>query len=662
MFDFSDPFSKEPEPLAWVPDSAEDLIEGWRKADEVRAAEEQLAAAKELEAKNNAEIAEINDELAALERKMQALRNKQFTLRGQLTTAERDQRRAEQVIRVAKENYEARQREEKALAEIRNLDETQFAWGKGIEINGETAKIKPHQKLAAEIIAAYGNLILADEMGAGKTLTMIASMDYAKVKRALVITPADITSNFLREIRMWAPHRMSVDLRGQTKGTRDEIFAMAQMIVDSDKPFVMVTNYESWRKDSTVIEQILDLGFEQIFMDESHVMKDTGSMNFKGAERIVNSRNLCADCKKPLSQTQRAVNTHACGCGSLNREQSIRSVVPATGTPILNNPADIFSLLTLVDGNNFPNLYDFLRNYAAQDVYTGNWVFKPGGEESLLTRLGHRFIKRTMEDVGIELPTQQIIHHELLFDGYEDQREAYEELTKYGQILCGTEDEWGNPKSVSAASVLAQITRQRQCTVWPAGIQVKNEDGVVIASVGDRVNESVKIDKTINLIIEAVARGERVAVFSQFATGLSELERRLNASPIRAVRFDGSTSTKVREEVKANFNASVNEESKWDVVLANYKTGGVGLNLTACTTMILLDLEWNPGRENQALARIKRIGQTKKTFVHILSVNKTVDTWMRALIREKQDLVDGFNTQQRSLQEEYMAGISSGEI
>lgn len=659
-FDLTSPFEEDDEfdGEVVIPDSVEELLEEWERSDEVKAAKEALAEAEKQEAENKRIIDEAAKEIAEYEAKINALKNKMFTARRRSNSIEVNKRRANQVIQVAKDNYEAKLAEAKKLADVRNIDLDKFKWHSGVTLpDGKVIKILPHQTLAAEIIAAYGNIILADEMGVGKTLSMIAAMDYAKVKRALVVCPADVTSNFLNEIKMWAPHRHCVDMRGMSKIDRNAVFSMIGTLPN----FVIVTNYESWRRDKSVLESLLDLGLEQIFMDEAHFMKNGTTNAYTGMKHVCHTTNFCVNCEKVLPESHRGNDKPCPYCGGHDKTSTVRSIIPATGTPILNSPRDIFTQLHLIDPATFSREWDFLRNYARQD-YAGNWIFKPGGEKSLLTQLGYRFIKRTMNDVGIELPQQQVIHHELEWGDYTLQEEAYNELTKFGEILIGGTDEFGNPKKVSATSVLAQITRQRQCAVWPAGIQIKDDEGVIIASVGDRVNESVKIDKALSIIEEAYIRDERIVVFSQFATGLAELERRLSETPIRAVRFDGSTSQVTKDEVKRNFNASLGEDAKWDVVLANYRTGGVGLNLTACTTMIFLDMEWNPGKENQALKRVHRMGQTKRTFVHILSVDKTVDTWMRGLISFKQDILDGFNSEQKTLQEQYLEGIKSGEI
>ncbi len=43
--------------------------------------------------------------------------------------------------------------------------------------------------------------------------------------------------------------------------------------------------------------------------------------------------------------------------------------------------------------------------------------------------------------------------------------------------------------------------------------------------------------------------------------------------------------------------------------------GGVGLNLTAATRMLLLDPAWNPCTEDQCFDRIHRLGQNNPVVI-----------------------------------------------
>jgi SNF2 family DNA or RNA helicase len=159
--------------------------------------------------------------------------------------------------------------------------------------------------------------------------------------------------------------------------------------------------------------------------------------------------------------------------------------------------------------------------------------------------------------------------------------------------------------------------------------------------------------------------GDRVVVFSQFKGPLIELEERLNRAGISAVRFDGDTPEKRKEEVRFDFDRSrcnaEGYEKKWQVVLANYKTGGVGLNFTDATQMVILDSEWNGGKEDQAFGRIDRMGQTEETTVHMLNIDGTIDSWMRDLVTSKREMVEGFETT-ADLAQALLAAIHAGEV
>jgi SNF2 family DNA or RNA helicase len=279
------------------------------------------------------------------------------------------------------------------------------------------------------------------------------------------------------------------------------------------------------------------------------------------------------------------------------------------------------------------------------DYYTNKWVFKSGGVTSMMKRLGGRIVMRTMEEAGIKLPTQHI-HEEILefnsedTNHYSDQRRIIKMLAENAQIILDSE------RKTSIIEQIALITRQRQAIVWPAGITLTNPEGDVVFSVGEEVQESIKMDWVETKIRSLTAEGKRVAVFSQFKTGLAELEKRFSDSE-RVVRYDGDTKDNIKTLVKQDFDRrhvdKNNGEYLYDVVLCNFKTGGVGLNFTHATEMIMLDEEWNPGKNEQAYRRTKRIGQTEETHVYIPRVRKSIDTWMKALNDRKSKLVDGFN-------------------
>jgi SNF2 family DNA or RNA helicase len=199
--------------------------------------------------------------------------------------------------------------------------------------------------------------------------------------------------------------------------------------------------------------------------------------------------------------------------------------------------------------------------------------------------------------------------------------------------------------------------------VWPGGIKIKRQEhypnGEPVwfvdpdtgektpvmeeLTIGDRFRESIKLDTAMELLEEYLEEGKRIVIFSQFAEVIVELLARCEQRGWRAVGYYGDTPHKVRDEVKLNFDRAVGEDAKWDIVIAHYGTGGVGVNFTACERMILTDEPWNPGIEDQAMKRIKRIGQTEKTQVDILRIANHIDTWLANLIEKKRAMINDFN-------------------
>jgi SNF2 family DNA or RNA helicase len=340
----------------------------------------------------------------------------------------------------------------------------------------------------------------------------------------------------------------------------------------------------------------------------------------------------------------------------------------ATGTPILNKPQDLYALLSLTDPTNFYNKNQFLRQYCVQNMYTGKWTFNSGGADYLFKhQLNGKYLARTMEEMGVELPDQFPVIHDIEFDKemYAGQWDVIRQITESAQLTMG------QGKTLPILAQIAIITRQRQANVWPGGISwtAKDENDVErLYKVAEDLTESIKIDKAIQIISEAVERGERVVLFSQFKTALAELQNRLDGFEtdmgvqIRSVRFDGDTDDATSAAIKRNFDKKFGEAPKWDVVLANYKVGGTGLNYTAARRTVILDEEWNPGKRDQAYARTRRIGQDQTTFIDVLRVTRTVDTWLARLIEEKEQMIGGFNESANDMQSAWLAAFNEGEM
>lgn len=127
---------------------------------------------------------------------------------------------------------------------------------------------------------------------------------------------------------------------------------------------------------------------------------------------------------------------------------------------------------------------------------------------------------------------------------------------------------------------------------------------------------SSKMDAIFNEL-EAVWRENprsKVLVFSQYLGMFDLLQKEFSRRDITCLRLDGGMCLNERRRTVNKFNESKVDSAKSDekgiVLLASMKACGVGLNLTAASSVFIVDPWWNDALEKQCINRIHRIGQT----------------------------------------------------
>jgi SNF2 family DNA or RNA helicase len=542
--------------------------------------------------------------------------------------------------------------------------------------------ILPHQKQGVMFGAVAKRWILGDVPGLGKTWQSIGWLDLVDAQKVIVVLPADICDQWAGEAMTLAPHRNIVTLAKKTPKRRH---ALLDELVQRDEG-VAIVNYEIWRRDESVLIKLMQWQADTLIVDEAHALKNTSSSNFKKIKMLAFVENTCASCGVQINGTHEQAHhplatrklrpCYNCGwkLGEATGEtydnplddylktRSIKNTLFTTGTPILNSPEDIYALLHLCDPILFKAVSQFLTTYCRENYMSGKWEFRPGAVQNLKPLIEGRFLARTYEDAGVVIPTQHVHITSVDLDKelYKKQYRVITQLSKAAQILLD------NGNRATIMHLIALVTRKRQANVWPGGIEIKDEEGNVIFSVGDEVQESVKMDYLMDNVQQFLADGHRQVVFSQFKTALAELEQRMKAAGMRVVRLDGDTPEHLRAEIKTNFYRAKGETPKWDVLLCNYKTGGVGLNLTSITKTHILDEEWNPGKRDQAYARSARMGQSEETDVYVYRIPGSIDTWMSNTIYRKEKLIGEFTEEMTEQKDDLMMSlrdaIESGEI
>ncbi|KAF2261163.1 hypothetical protein CC78DRAFT_471061 [Lojkania enalia] len=123
-------------------------------------------------------------------------------------------------------------------------------------------------------------------------------------------------------------------------------------------------------------------------------------------------------------------------------------------------------------------------------------------------------------------------------------------------------------------------------------------------------------------------------IFSCWTRTLDLIQMYLTRSSIDFQRIDGECSTARRERILDDFEK--NPELR--VLIMTTGTGAVGLNLAIANRVFIVEPQWNPSVENQAIARALRLGQEQSVQVTRYVVNGTVEQEMRSLQARKLEL------------------------
>ncbi|KAJ4203090.1 hypothetical protein NW759_015198 [Fusarium solani] len=123
-------------------------------------------------------------------------------------------------------------------------------------------------------------------------------------------------------------------------------------------------------------------------------------------------------------------------------------------------------------------------------------------------------------------------------------------------------------------------------------------------------------------------------VFSTWRLTLDMVEAGLEKALISCVRFDGKVPQNERQEIVERFRTNPSVR----VMLLTLSCGAAGLTLTVATRAYLMEPHWNPTLEEQALARIHRIGQKREVTTVRFYVRDSFEQHVMKVQDSKKDL------------------------
>lgn len=447
------------------------------------------------------------------------------------------------------------------------------------------------QEAGVEILTAKRRIILADEMGVGKTPQAIVTADRLKCKKVLILCPASLKTNWEREIEKFIGEKnveivneilpVLRDMQIQS-GARftimnyEQISERISILTDERLPAITKYNREKLQAEGKIsinernLPTMKSVPWDMIICDEAHRLKNPETQAFKALDQI-----LEATC-----------------CPNL---------LLLTGTPILNRPDEIWTLLHLIDKEAAGSYGQWQIQYCYSPT-----KFRDKIAPYMLRREKKDVLTlpdKTYQDIEVELGDR----HRRIYNQMRD--EMYYEFADKNLI-------------VEAVCFLAQVIRLKQIAISPDLLD-KGSDEI----------KGAKIDALMD-IIEG-SGDQKLVIFTQYAEVAKRLYKKFQGMDLNPTRIIGEDG--VGEIRQRNIDTFQNDKSS-KICLCTIRAGGVGLTLTAATIAVFTDLDWTPAINGQASDRLHRIGQKDNVTIYTLTALNTIEAYIQSVLREKTDM------------------------
>lgn len=439
-----------------------------------------------------------------------------------------------------------------------------------------------------ELVSAGCALLM--EMGTGKTLTTIgiagALAKRALIHRVMAVAPLSILGVWEEEFQKFADFPYCLAvLSGTGNQKRDTLRHMTGTALQ-----VVVVNYESaWRMEKDFAAWKPDL----IIADEGHKIK---------------THNIAAS--KAL---------HRLGAKAKYR-------LLLTGTVVTNKAIDVFSQYKFLNPGIFGQSYYVFRSRYFDMVGYGNHtpVLKKSMEAELMERM-HRIAFRATKEECLDLPETMDIYRQVELEPAA--MRIYRGLVKesYAELAGG---------EVTVTNILTRLLRLSQLT---GGFLGSDE-----ASAMEQVS-AVKLSALEDILDGAVAEGKKLVVIARFLPEIKAICRLLEKRGMKYSCITGEVKDRVAQVDDFQNNPAVM------VFVGQIATAGLGITLTAASTMVFYSLDYSMSNFEQAKARIHRVGQKMPCTYFYLVAQKTVGEKVLRALKNKADLA-------RMLVDDYRSG------
>lgn len=428
------------------------------------------------------------------------------------------------------------------------------------------------------------------------------------IKRVLVLAPATLKVNWAREWQKWSTLGLTVGIAGtfpesykNAEGKRR--VKMVPYWPDTD---VVILNYDQLARFT---EQVHAVHWDLLICDEAHVLKN---------EDAGRTQEVFGFWSRKLKAQVPGIHW--------------RFALFLTGTPIMNRPADIWTLVKSCDPDGLGRDWkQFAYRYCGGHIgYHGFEAIGATNLDELHDKLRARImVRRLKKDVLKELPPKS--RHVIVLPADGLQKKITAEMDAVEQALALYEAEMGiRPEGDLDIDVLETLVSKFRTADFDAYAEDLESSGDVASvpirdlAVARRDLALMKVPMIVEHVKRVLETEDKLIVFAWHKAVVEALREAFPGCATiagdisSAVRRDG---TSARQDQIDRFQT----DPDCRVFVGQIQAAGVGATLTAARVVVFAELDWRPGMVTQAEDRAWRLGQTDHVLIQHLVVEDSLD-------------------------------------
>ncbi|KAM4127194.1 hypothetical protein ACJW30_02G071800 [Castanea mollissima] len=439
------------------------------------------------------------------------------------------------------------------------------------------SKLLPFQRDGVRFVLQHGGrVLLADEMGLGKTLQAIAvSACIPDSWPVLILTPSSLRLHWASTIQQWLniPPSDILVVLSQCGGSNRAGYTIVSSSTKGCIRLDGLFNIISYDVVPKLQNLLMASEFKVVIADESHFLKN-------------------AQAKRTTA--------------SLPVIKKAKYAILLSGTPALSRPIELFKQLEALYPDVYKNVHEYGNRYCKGGIF-GIYQGASNHEELHNLIKATVMIRRLKKDVLTELPVKR--RQQVFLELAEKDMKQINALFRELEVVKG---------KIKACQSKEEVDSLK--------FNQKNLINKIYTNSAE-----VKIPAVLDYLGTVIEAGCKFLIFAHHQPMIDSIYQFLLKKKVGCIRIDGGTPAASRQALVTDFQ----EKDATRAAVLSIKAGGVGLTLTAASTVIFAELSWTPGDLIQAEDRAHRIGQVSAVNIYYLLANDTVDDIIWDVVQSK---------------------------